>query len=176
MSSTRTYTATKTWSRLNLIKLQVRIMLQRGAVITREGVDSVVKGVENKWIDRVFLYGFDKNNRVNCELVIGIQWSRHEVHMTAGRLKVTTTGWTNDTSIELQECLTLFNEYVEANSLRSECQVSYASHYSELEKSEFNRVLGFVPGTPPIWSAQSDGVTSKIPELDEVSVSLFLVK
>src|SRR6185369_841055 len=113
MTYTRTATSTKTFDRIELLKLQVAIALRR-ASIPESTVDKIRRGVDRQWIDRVVVYGRDGHERAWCSLTLHIDWNKHQLHLDAGRATVVIDDrWTSDTAVELDEALRLFQGFVD---------------------------------------------------------------
>jgi len=169
---TRTTTTTKTFTRIDLLKLQVVIALRR-ARVDASMVGKIRTGVEKGWIEKIVVYGVDSGGQAWCQLTMKIDWAQHQLHLTAGRLTVSIDDrWTNDTAIELDETLDLFEQYSRAKGLSSRAYVWYPSR---LDRSSIQKALGFVTATPMVWAGQAQGAAMKIPELDELTVGFDMV-
>jgi hypothetical protein len=174
MATTRTQTATKTYSRIDLLTLQVRVALRR-AGIEPALVEKIRGAVEKHWIARILIYGKDAQGRASCLLLMEIDWPRHTLHAQAGRTTVEIDHrWTGDTAIELDETLSMFEEFIRVKRLRPVLEVTYAKS-STATYDQIQRALGFVDAEPVVWAGYREEVMMKIPELDELSVGFFMV-
>ena len=168
----RTATTTKTFTRIDLLKLQVVIALRR-ARIDSGTVNKIRNGVEKGWIEKIVVYGIDANDLAWCQLTMTIDWSQHKLHLTAGRISVSIDDrWKNDTAIEVDETLGLFEQYTQAKGLTSKVFVWYPNH---VERESVQRALGFVTASPMNWAGQLQGTAMKIPELDELAIGFDMV-
>lgn len=129
MAYTRTYSATNTYVRKEALKLQFHIALMRSmdpASLSQLGLDGILKGVGNEWIDNLTIYGLDQAGRARAALVLQIDWSRYLVHMNAGRTHVVIDErWPAETAIELTAAMRLFSEFCRNNRLRTQRRVGY---------------------------------------------------
>lgn len=173
MSPAITRTSAFTFARLELIKMQVRIALRRASSIPDSALQSINRGLDNKWIYLVNIYGFDSQNYCRAQLKIEIDWNEHNIQLSSGRAMVSIDGWQDNTAIEIDEALNVFNKYIQMNNLRAEWAVVYPPN---LDVNHINRELGFVTMAPIQW-ASNKGVTSftKIPELSEMIVGLKIL-
>src|SRR6266404_3530448 len=123
---TRTATTSKTFTRIDLLKLQVVIALRRARVAPAT-VGKIRKGVENGWLEKIVVYGVDSSDLVWCQLTLSIDWAQHSIHLTAGRVSVSIDDrWANDTAIEVDETLGLFEQFTRAKGLTSKVHVWYS--------------------------------------------------
>jgi hypothetical protein len=176
MARTQTVSTTRTYLRMDLLKIQVKIALERAVRpgdLSRTGLASLLKGLEREWIQQVHVYGFDADGYVRCELVLRVDWQRHKVHIDAGKTSVEIDNrWSGDTSLELHNYLELFNDFVRGNHFRTQWRVAYRAG---LDGNTVNRALGFVNATPVRWATGRDGITNVIPELDELTIGFWRV-
>lgn len=170
MAKTITYTGTKTFTRVELLKLQVHIALRKTTNITDEILARTVdKGIDKQLLSKITVYGVDDQNICRAQLILEIDWDEHNRQIMHGKATVTIDSrWTDDTAIELDETIKIFNSYVESNSLKVKWQYS---HPQEVDLAVVCRELGVVKAETiklkPIWE-------KKIPELPELCVGLFL--
>jgi hypothetical protein len=168
----RTATTTKTFTRIDLLKLQVVIAMRR-ARIDPGTVNKIRTGVEKGWIEKIVVYGIDANNLAWCQLTTTIDWSQHKLHLTAGRITVSIDDrWENDTAIEVDETLGLFEQYTRAKGLTSKAYVWYSNN---VDRKSVQEALGFVTAEPMEWAGKLQGTAMKIPELDELAVGFDMV-
>jgi hypothetical protein len=173
MAKTSTLTATKTFARIELLKLQVSIALKRTTTLSNEALERLLKGVQNQWINRINVYGLDASRKARCQLVIQIDWQRHKVHIAAGRTTVSTgKGWPNDFAYELGDSIALFQEYVRENALTT----YWTTNHPDLgaRRGQVLKEMGLVDADPIVWAGSKESVHFNVPELDELSVDLYL--
>lgn len=173
MSKTNTKTGTFTFARLELIKMQIRIAIRRASGISNASLESINKGLDNRWIRVVNIYGFDNQRICHAKLSIEIDWHEHKIQLSKGKTMVSIDGWKDNTSIEIDESLNVFNKYIKVNNLKTEWSVIYQSHF---DRDYINEQLGFTTMSPIQW-ATNKGVTSitNIPELSEITVGLKII-
>lgn len=170
----RTKTTTFTLTRIDLLVSQVRIAMRRTG-LPAATIQKVVRGVQEKWIEKITICAEDGKGLIWCQLVLHIDWARHELHLVAGRTTVTYDDrWTEGTAIELDEALNLYNQYVrsQGNRLRPHLYVYYLR---SVGRDQANRQLGFTPAAPKKWAGERGGTRMMIPELDEVTVEFEMV-
>ncbi|HKF56116.1 MAG TPA: hypothetical protein VKJ45_11745 [Blastocatellia bacterium] len=176
MVYTRTFTSTKTFLRVQALKLQLRIALRRAlrpGALTQASIDGIMKGVDKEYIEWLRIYGFDVSGRARCELSLHIDWNRYEVHIGAGRTTIEIDDrWPDQAAIELNETLELFNEFVVNNNLSTKWRVAYRPW---LSGEAINRELGFVTPKPLTWAGKREGFANVIPELDEIRIEFWMV-
>src|SRR5438876_643879 len=103
-------------------------MLRRTTNISQETLQTLIIGVDRRWIASFLVYGFDHSNLCRAELTFEIDWDEYQLHMSRGKTTVTIDQrWENDTAIEVDEVIRLFNEFVETCRLRTEWMVRYPS-------------------------------------------------
>ena len=173
MAITRTRTATKTFTRLTLIKLQLDRILSR-CNVDNDTIMKILGGIDEKWIEDLHVYGLDPAARCWAELHVKIDWDRNELHVTAGREQLTIdTRWRDDIAIEVEKTLALFEEYCQDKSLHFDAHVRYRLG---VNRDMVNRRLGFVAAEPVQWAGQSFGSAMSVPELDEFTIGINLVE
>jgi hypothetical protein len=175
MATTRTFSATKTFPRIALLKLQVSIALKRTTTLSQSSLDKILKGVDNQWIDRINVFGMDASNKAWCQLTIRIDWARHRIHIAAGRTTVSIgKGWLDDTALELGDSIKLFQDYVAENGLRTYWTINTVS-LGNRRDAAFS-AMGLKNADPIQWAGPKANVHFNVPELDEMSVDLYLVE
>jgi hypothetical protein len=175
MVSTSTQTATKTFARLELIKSQIRIAIRRTTDMSLETLKNTFdKGIDNRWIDKITIYGLDDKKCCRAQLIIEIDWDEYNLQMAKGKAIVSIDGkkWQDDTAIELDELINVFNMYVSEYSLKTWCNVSYPS---SLDGKEVMKQLNLVDGEELKWSDCSKRL-NKIPELQELRIGCYLAE
>ncbi|WP_084956710.1 hypothetical protein [Thermoactinospora rubra] len=156
---------------------QVRIALRR-TYIASSTIEKVSRGIRNQWIEKITICGEDTSGLIWCQLALRIDWARHQLHMTAGRTTITyDERWTDGTSIELDEALSLYDRYIRSkgSALTSRVYVYYISGITPTQRADIQRALGFVTAQPRKWAGEQSGTTMMIPELDEITVDFGMV-
>ena len=172
MAITRTRTATKTFTRVTLIKLQVDRILSR-CDVDGDTIMKILMGIEEKWIQDIHVYALDGATKCWAELHVKIDWDRNQLHVTAGREQVTIdTRWRDDIAIEVEKTLALFEEYCQDKSLRFEVHTRYRRG---VDRDSVNTRLGFVTAIPVQWAGKSFGSAMTVPEVDEFTIGINLV-
>jgi hypothetical protein len=169
ISLTRTATATRTFTRMDLMKMQIQRILLRCRVDT-VATSKLLLGVSKKWIHQISLYGMDTNGQCVGELFVAIDWTKNELHVAAGRNTVTIDQrWQDDIAIEVEMALKLFEELCQAELLSTTWQCRYRAN---IDGSTANEHLGFRNATPVTWRGGFTGAGMSIPELDEFTVGV----
>jgi hypothetical protein len=173
MAITYARTTTNAYTRIDLIAMEVRVVLRK-AGIQQAVVDRVSKGLRKKWIERVAICGQNAQGLTSCQLGLKIDWSRHNLHMSAGRSTVPISGeWTDGLAIEVQEPLSLYLDCVRARGLHTRLYLWYPPTVS---RELANRELGFVTASPPRWAGTPEAAADfRIHELDEVTAEYSMV-
>lgn len=169
MAITRTATHTNAYTRMALIKLQVSRVLQRTRIDT-SSTRQILLGIEKRWISEISVYGLDDKDVCHIELYIKIDWSRNEVHVAAGRDSIDIDDrWHDGISIEVEQSLTLFEDYSREMALHNIFHV----RYSPGTDRQFVRTqLGFKGADPVKWQDGFRGTAMGIPELDEFTIGI----
>jgi hypothetical protein len=173
MATTSTLTRTKTFVRIELLKLQVSIALRRTTTLSGSALDRLLKGVQNQWINRINVYGLDADKKARCQLVIQIDWQRYRVHIAAGRTTVSTgKGWPSDLAFEIGDSIQLFQDYVRENSLST----YWTANQPDLgtKRDQVLKEMGLKDADPITWAGSKESVHFNVPELDELGVELYL--
>jgi hypothetical protein len=179
MTSTRTHTSTKTYTRVALIKEQVRRLLRRTVKLSSEALSKIGMGIDNRWIRKVTIYAMNNENLCRGELIFEIDWEEYDFQVSKGKASVTIDGrWVDDTAIEVDEIINLFNDFVTTYSLLTKCSYTYSQEIinDESEHVRIREILGHVPFEGVKWAKDKHGIVHQIPELPEVTVGCFLVE
>jgi len=179
MAKTHTYSKTTTWTRIEAIKIQVGSVLRHTTELSIEVIqESILKGIENKWISQVHVYGLDSENLCKAQLSIKIDWDKHDVQIARGNatifIKEKDIGrtWIDNTAIEVMDSISLFKDYASEYSLKTKCHTVYAP---TVNREEANRILNLVPAKPIQWKDKADGFEFEIPEIKELRVGFYCV-
>lgn len=174
MAFTGTWATTGTYTRIDLITLQVRIGLRRSTTISQASLAAVQKGIDNHWIKKVSVYGFDNDKLCRAQLVLEIDWNEYNSFLSAGKATVAVDQkWIDNTAIEIDEAVNLFNNFVTQNNLKPEWRVTYVSW---VDRDDINRQLGFTRSEPIKWVEQNGrSWINSIPEIPELYVGLYMV-
>ncbi len=127
---TATYAQARTYTRIDLIKSQVRIALRRTTDLNDYTIENyILSGIAYQNISEVNVYGLDFYNLCQAQLIIKIDWDRYQARMANGKATVVITEdgqtWIDGTAIELSEAIKLFMDYAERNFLTAKCYTSY---------------------------------------------------
>ena len=174
ITTTRTYTFTRT----ELIRMQISVALRRTTFISEDKLNQVLKGIDNKWIKEFSVYAFDENNLCRAQLALRIDWQRHTAELKMGHKDVAIDRrWENNTAIELDESIKLFNSYVNSDSLWTEWRVLYTDEvYNDTALYQHvQQVLGLVSLGPIRWAGEREGHEYEVPELSEMKIGCFIV-
>lgn len=149
------YTAdvkTKTFTRLQLIKSQIRKALRRTTDISSQSLINIFdKRLDSHQISEVIINAIDNENFCRAQMALEIDWDEYALQIARGNVTVSVDKrWTDDTAIEIDEVASLFNEYVSKYSLKTEWILSKPSKTIDI------------------------GWSSGILELPELHVSIFL--
>ncbi len=175
MPVTRTGTTTHTFGRINLLATQIKIFLRRTTDISSKDLEIIKEGVENKWLQKFHVYGFDKENFCRVQLTLSIDWNEHNYMVSVGKetVSIEDKKWENNTAIELDEAIRLFTEFVEEASLTTQWRVSYSDLIEKNpdKKEEVRSKLGLGSGTPINWAVETESKDIPgIPELSELKI------
>lgn len=171
MASTYTQTSTKTFARLELIKTQVRIAFRRSTNISKEQLNKLVDiGIDRHWLKQIKIYGIDDQGLCQAQLVLDINWNKHKSQLSMGKAKIIIDNrWAEDTAIELDESINLFNKYVNEYSLTTTNRFSLSEGEDhDIICKELNLV-----SAEPIKFTNKSGNSFNIPELQEVCVGFY---
>lgn len=175
MAETESITSPLTVTRIGVLKMQIRIALRRAANMGDRELNDVCAAVEKKWVNRIAVYGLDSGNLCHAQLDLVIDWDRYGFEITSGHAIITIgRGWINNTAIELDEALDLFNRYVVANSLTT--KVSYF-HPSWVSLDMLRREFGWILQEELHWA--SGGIVDwsiRIPEVPELRIGCKLLE
>lgn len=177
MTSTYTYSKTRTYARIALLKEQIRRMLRRTTNISQDSLSRLEIGIDKQWISTFLVYAFDNRKLCRAELIFEIDWDEYKLQMSRGKTTVSIDErWIDNTAIEVDEVIILFNDFVRTYSLRTEWMVTYPSwiYKNELKLQEVRRSLGLSPAETIKWAGQKHGTSHQIPELPEARVGCYL--
>jgi hypothetical protein len=169
MPITRTATFTATYTRQDLIELQISRLLGR-VNASRSYQDAIMKGVRYKWIGELSLYGMNYSDRCKAELYVKVDWQQNRLQVAAGKDSIQLdSSWTQGVSVEVEKTLSLFSEYIKAEHLSVTIRTRYAPG---VDREHANRVLGFETVERVKWASGSIGTAMSIPELDEFTIGI----
>jgi hypothetical protein len=168
---------TRTYTRIDLIKSQVRIALRRTTDINDYTIENyILLEIAYQNISEVNVYGLDSSNLCKAQLIMTIDWKDNNLQIANGKATVVITEdggtWKNNTAIELRETISLFIDYAEAHNLKAKCHIRYATGVNH-EQSD--RVLGLVNLKPIKWKDKANGFEFDIPEIREFRVGFSCV-
>jgi hypothetical protein len=175
VTATESYT-TKTVKRPYLLQLQVRNLLSRTTAISQDSLKKIVdKGIGNRWLRKVSVYGFDMCNRGHIGLELEIDWVTHTLALALVGEEVTInkTKFMDDCAPEVTNAIEVFIQAVNAEYLRTEWRVFYSKG---VDRARVDRELGLQDAAPIAWAGtvlqQSFGVS----ELKELKVHLLIAE
>jgi len=174
MATTYTASAAKTFTRLDLLKTQIRVALLRTTDISSSFLDKMMQGIDKHWIAAVKVWALDETNLCRAQFSMKIDWEEHDGKMAIGRATITIDErWLADTAIEVQETIQLFDHFVRAHNLRRKWTVTYVS---SVNREEIDKILGFKSAPRVKWAAgESEALNFQIPELSELRVGCRIV-
>src|SRR5579871_2359322 len=119
MATTRT--STKTYTRIDLLIMQVRIALNKTLNISEEKFDQIFRqGLRLKLIGSVTIYAIQSDGRCRAQLRLTIDWDRHSVHIAEGREPISIDRrWHGETAPELEVYVEGFVEFVNDHNLKT---------------------------------------------------------
>jgi len=168
-----THTATATFARLELIKMQVRIALLRTTDISASALSGVEKAIDNKWINKITTYVVDSQGYCHAQLLLEIDWDEHNLQLSKGRAIVSIDEkWIDNTAIEVDEAIQIFNRFVSAKGLTTKHQYSITS----AGKGKTHKELGRTDADPIKSKEKPQGLWYSIPELSELRIGFYLAK
>lgn len=174
MASTNTFTATKTFTRMNLLKMQIRIALRNTSDIAYESLNNIVnQGIEKKYLKKINVYGIDEEKYCRAQMSMEIDWDEHNLQMSKGKVTVAVDKkWKDDTAVEVDEVVQLFNDIVEYWSLKTQVHYVYSPN---VDTEKVNKELGLSSAENIQWkTATKDETSKKIPKLSELKVGIRL--
>lgn len=177
MTQTYTYTVTGTFARAELLKMQFTVALRRTFNASQNEINIIQTGINNRWIRTVKIYGIDVYNLCRAELSLDIDWDEYSHQLQVGRATVTVDArWRDNTAIEVDEAISLFNSTVQGNTLRVVWQVVLADAVNRDAgiKAGVMRALGLVDTTQPTWTGKLTGVPLSVQELPEFKLNITL--
>ena len=170
-----TVSNTLTFTRLQILKSQISITLNRTTIIDPETLKSVIKGIENKWIEIIKVYALDSNKLCIGELILNIDWDKYNQELSKGNATVVFKDniYKEDTILEIDQVVILFNEFVKHNN----CNTYFVLKYpADLDSVYINGQLGFTFVDPPIWkSTTTIGQGIQIDEMPELKIGFRLI-
>ncbi|WP_432141344.1 hypothetical protein [Streptomyces sp. bgisy084] len=153
---------------MDLLEQQVRVALRR-ANVSQVSLDTAVAGVRKKYIVKLQIYATASTGKAIGLLEIRIDWQRHEFHMSMGGDTVKLDSrWENDTAIEIDEALNVFEGFLTRSGVTTLVRYVY---YPGADIEAIGRELGTRPSKPMAWAGSViDGSPFRLSLLDEASV------
>lgn len=174
MARTNTKTETYTFSRLNLIKIQV------DEALIRFGKSSVMefyrKLIDKHWLGQLSFYALDNNNYCRGRLTLYFDWDKHNQQVSVKGTEIQIDDdWKNNVAPNLNYTLELFEEFIDTYSLQVITRFWYADG---VNKDKADSELGVSDGEPIRWF---EGDSQEIPrsslmKLYEVHRDLKMIK
>jgi len=158
--------------------MQLKIALRRTTNISQDTLEnSIDKGITNRWIKEITIYGMDDSDLCRAQLDLEIDWNEYDLQISMGRVQIhVDKGLLSDDGSfpDLDEAIKLFNKFVAQYSLHTKWTVSYRS---EVDMNKINSILGFKPAEPLKWAkTRNPAWSTTIDELPEVKIGLYFVE
>ncbi|MFI8592679.1 hypothetical protein [Dietzia maris] len=167
MAHTFTYTAAL--PRLSAIKFQVGVALKRGANIGDRSLENIKRGLEERWIEWVYLYGLNEDGKCCAQAALHIDWNRHQLEISLGNVNITpSSSWRDNAAPEVQESIGEFVDFCALHSLQRTWRVEY-SDLGNRKEAYVDRELGFSDAKPIQWHGEPYQLEFRIREIDEMS-------
>jgi hypothetical protein len=163
----QTTTVPRRW----LLTVQVRNLLSRTIVISQNTLEKIDKGLRNRWIETVSVYGLDGQTRCHVGLELTIDWHTYslQVVLWGETVSVNKTVFTEDNlAPEVQNAIVVFNQAAIEERLTTEWRVSYAPG---VDVERIRRELGFGPCPPLTWAGKIKKQAFPVKEFPELTVT-----
>lgn len=171
-------TIASTYSRVALLKMQLSAALRRTTNISKNKLQVMMLGVEKKLIRSFSIYAFDSNELCRAELILEVDWNEYDLQMSIGNVTVAIDEdkWADQTSIEVDEAISAFQDFVKQEKLRTEWRSSMTREvYADDAKYQVAlKELGLVKGKSVKWAGTKQGAELRVDELPELRVGLYL--
>ena len=152
----------------------MRITLRRVTSVSSQTLESLEELMAEGYLKSITIYGVDSKNLCRAQLQLKFDWDEYQLQVEAGKATVAIDEkWKDDTAIEVDEAILLFNRFVKSQSLTTECQWYYTS---SANRNELNRKYGFTTASPLKWAGKSQGIEYQIEELPELRVGCYLLE
>jgi len=180
MATSYTKTISQTYTRMGLLKMQIRVALKLTTSISDETLNRLMVGVENKWINKFHVYALDAKGLCRGQFTLEIDWDEHSLQIARGNatIAIDEQKWVNGAAVEVIEAANLFNEFVTAYSLRTDWQTLHPPSITANENT-FGHVLeqlGLRLADPIKWAPGPEAQTTlKNRILSELRVGLRLL-
>jgi len=177
MAESRTTTSSSTFSRVELLALQLDFIVSA----TVAGIDLErllrIGVIENKWIELFYVDAVDTDGKICAQIIVRIDWERNAIHVSLGRNEIAlderlSKGKRLDARIDALTAS--FNRIVERKKLKTVWSLRYRS---DVDRIEANSVLGLAAGPKREWAnGERMHALGIVPQkLDELSVDLEIV-
>lgn len=174
MAATRT--STSTFTRIELLTLQMKIALKKTLNISEESFDRYVRqGLRLKLIGSITIYAIQADGRCRAQLRLKIDWERHRLHIEEGRERLPMDRrWQNQAAPELQEYVEGFVNFVAEHDLTTKWTIGFAPG---ADYDYACRTLGLDRGSAgvPRWAGRAEGFTWDATGLDELKIGCYFV-
>lgn len=160
------------FSRENLIALQVSNILYNAGGIMPESMKKVSLGLKKYYIEVVGVNGLYSDGSLGAELVLKIDWKTHQFYLgSRGKEIAIPKNWVDGHSPQVGECINTFNEACQHANLSKEWFVMYQSIF---DRDTINRELGFVSLPIRNWKYSPEEASFGLAPLDEVALTIKL--
>jgi hypothetical protein len=166
----------KTVKRMYLLQWQVRNLLRRTTDISKGYLEKIGgKGIENRWLSTIEVYGFDQSNRCQVGVQLHINWLTYtvEVMVWGEEVRINKTVFADDLAPEVMNAIEIFNQAINAELLRTEWRVTYAVG---VDVARVRRELGLSPARPLTWAGKVTKQSYPVAEFPELTVSLLIAE
>lgn len=151
MISTHTNTITKTFNRLNLLKIQFDLVL-RCLNVPKKTLELYQNLIDKRWLKQISFYALDSNNDCQAKIDLVIDWNELDRHIFTVRSLQRGEAWTNEIVPELKSIVDRFYDFASRNSLSIEHQFCYRD---EVDLKRANQELGLECSKKIIWKESS---------------------
>lgn len=173
MARTTTKSVTKTVPRLNILKVQIKFILQSILLNSNTSVlEKIDLILEKQWVKQFKIYGKDDKKLVACELVISIDWKEHRFQLQKSETVDVDNRWKNDVMIETSTVTEEFYNYIVNNELQTE--LVYILN-PEHDSNMISRELGLIDAEPVTWKDKPEKVSFKNSALKEYGIEFSLI-
>jgi hypothetical protein len=172
---TYTFSSTATYSRPQLIGLQIEEALVKATDISIARASQIKEAFERQELETLHIVGYDKAGVVQVELTCEVDWGKHKVFMSMGKTVVVPgRGWEGSTAFELDRALRAFNSIVKEMNLSTTWRVVYTDRIrnDQILRAAQNQKLGLVTAEPIKWPPGANVHSMVIDGLEEMSITI----
>lgn len=171
MARATTHASTKTMPRLLFLKTQAMYIL--GEIVPNldnSDRNIIAKGIDEKLLQHFIVYGKNKKNEVEVELLLTIDWERHTLEVKKNaEIKLDKSCDDNGVITALKNIAFLFNGEVEKYNLSVELRYSIRS---DVDRKQAQQRLGLQSGDRPNYAAGISEMSLPLDILPELGVTI----